>query len=449
MSVSENDFFLALTTPELEPENPVVKGFIMEVWPQFKDSPLAKSIEEKCSRASAEELLDIGYNAMKAMGSFFQKLAEGSDNLFDYIDCVIGFINLRFSLENFNKRLERVFSYNFFSFLASWWHLETRHSSILEEALGEDHKHLNVALFGICDEEICEEKKQKGGCRHEGSFGEIISVLTEQIWKQGKDEIREIFSLTLAEKCAKRFSNSSALETLLSPFQPARLVAQVTSNHDDIDSVKELQFRLEDPNEDLRNLYNAIRRDCINKTESHLAKENGITRDEWREYREKEKLMEQLEMKGENPSVELRRRYEELNQKRIHRIKANVVTTELQDFEDTLTEMELSNEVVDYFVNNPEETARAIQRRKKICNALQEWVDRQPKQAHLANEVVEYIIRTVTEPTFDSEEAFKVTKIAEALNSRRKTKRKTTRKEVRSVLDKIKEEVSFLECLLD
>jgi hypothetical protein len=51
--VSEKDFFLALTTPELEPENPIVKDFMREVWPRFKDSPLAKSIEEKCSKASA------------------------------------------------------------------------------------------------------------------------------------------------------------------------------------------------------------------------------------------------------------------------------------------------------------------------------------------------------------------------------------------------------------
>lgn len=244
--VSEEDFFLALTTPELEPANPIVGDFIKEVWPQFKNSPLAKSIEERYSKSSTEELLDISSDALEAIGSFFKKSAQGLDNLFDFLDCVIGFINLRFSVEKFTKRLERAISYNFFPLLASWWQLETKYSSILEEALGGVHKDLNEALFWICDEEICEEKKEKGSCGHEGICEEIISVLTEQLWKQGKDEIREIFTSTLAEKCANKFSNSSVLETLISPFQPARLVAQAINKYLDDLIVSRPQFKFVD-----------------------------------------------------------------------------------------------------------------------------------------------------------------------------------------------------------
>jgi hypothetical protein len=66
------------------------------------------------------------------MGRFLKKSAQGSDNLFDFLDCVIGFVNLRFSVEKFNQRLERVIFHNVFPLLASWWQLETKESSILE-----------------------------------------------------------------------------------------------------------------------------------------------------------------------------------------------------------------------------------------------------------------------------------------------------------------------------
>lgn len=123
----------------------------------------------------------------------------------------------------------------------------------------------------------------------------------------------------------------------------------------------------------------------------------------------------------------------------------SIMYTEQPDFEDAPTEIPLSNEMAEYFIRNPEKEIMALEGREQICSELRTWAGKQPKQAHLTHEVVEYMIRAVTEPAADREEVFEVTKIAEAINSRRKTNKKTTKKEVRSVLNKIKEDLPFLE----
>ncbi|MGE5446100.1 MAG: hypothetical protein ACM3SR_16155 [Ignavibacteriales bacterium] len=177
----------------------------------------------------------------------------------------------------------------------------------------------------------------------------------------------------------------------------------------------------------------AVCNDFLNELERDLLKEKGIPRKQLRE-RHATKKYRDMSAKDEKIPDEFLRLLEDLEQQ--HIVNVSVVHTGLKDFESTPTEIQLSNEMVEeYFIKDPERTAINTERNEQICSELRNWAGRQPKQAHLVHEVVEYMIRGLTDPATNFEEAFKVTKIAEVLN--------IDKKEVRRIFNKIKEEVPF------
>ena len=189
--------------------------------------------------------------------------------------------------------------------------------------------------------------------------------------------------------------------------------------------------------DDLAYLPYSYQKDLATEIESRVAKEDRIPIKTQRALNKKIKELEISTRKGKGPPEKLEEAFREIE----GLIRKDVSISHIgeEDFEGMPNEIAVSNEMVEYFIKNPEEIALSEEKREKICGALQDWAAIQPKQARLTHKVVEYVTRVVNDPTVNPREAFKVNKISEALN--------TDKKDVRRVLNKIKEEVSFLKDL--
>lgn len=124
--------------------------------------------------------------------------------------------------------------------------------------------------------------------------------------------------------------------------------------------------------------------------------------------------------------------------KKIHP-KENISITNNQ-LDDQPREHHISNEMVEYYIKDPDEESIKREVKKHITNELQNWADVQPEQSRLARQVVEYIIVKLNDPPMDSDEVFNRTKMAKSLN--------TDKKSILRVFNKIKKDLPILKALI-
>ncbi len=169
--------------------------------------------------------------------------------------------------------------------------------------------------------------------------------------------------------------------------------------------------------------------------EASLAKKTGVPIQTLRNHKKKIKELIELVNEGKEPPEKLEQAFKEYAE--LFKKEISIVHTDQKDFDGVPTDKMVSNEEkVEYFIKNPEENALFVETREKLCGALQDWADMQPGQAHLAREVVEYVVRAIKDPDPDVDEVFKVTKIAKALN--------VDKKNIRRVFNKMKEGIPLL-----
>lgn len=187
--------------------------------------------------------------------------------------------------------------------------------------------------------------------------------------------------------------------------------------------------------DEINYIPNSIQKDFINETDKIYCKDKGITHDDLRERRKVEESMRKNEITPNDYECFQR----DFNQKIIK--KVNSVHTDCKVKEENLMphEIDVSNEKVEYLSidsDAPDEKTLKEDSREKICIELRNWGNSQPRNAHLAKNLVEYVIREIDNPSEDSEEVLKITKMADALGC--------DKKEIRRILKKIKVDLPIL-----
>ncbi|HEX3037275.1 MAG TPA: hypothetical protein VHT73_19495, partial [Thermodesulfobacteriota bacterium] len=177
--------------------------------------------------------------------------------------------------------------------------------------------------------------------------------------------------------------------------------------------------------------------DSLNESASQLGKNIGITIKDLREHITKIKELRNL-VNAENNQINKRKLTEQLEQviKEFEELMSTQVHTDQDDTEGVPLKVEVSNEMVEYFIKPPDLYVIRNERKEIILDELPKWADKQPKQATRARDVVEYCVKMLNDPSADHETVFKVTKVAEALDM--------DDKEVRRIWNKIKKEIPSL-----
>lgn len=187
----------------------------------------------------------------------------------------------------------------------------------------------------------------------------------------------------------------------------------------------ELVDKMFNPDKKLKYFPNSYKKDLENEIESIRTKKTGLTVKDLREIKKETEKLGKLVDKGMAPKIELERELEQ-TQKKLAQGEFTISHHELEDFE-----------VSEYFIKEPDTYAMKREAKKLIIEELQNSANRQ--QGRLPHDIVEYIVRILKGPATEFEEAFKLTKIAEAVN--------TDEKEVRRVLNRIRDKKPFLKDL--
>ena len=186
-----------------------------------------------------------------------------------------------------------------------------------------------------------------------------------------------------------------------------------------IDSFEDSALSVLGNNGDINNIMHDVRMDFLTVKENESRENYGKTQSKYKDYDNKLKEEKEYLEQGKEVPEELRN-YLEYH----HNYKTRTIGYDSLDYDE-----------INKYISNRED-------KREIIKLLEQWTDKQPKQAILARKTVDYIVKSLNTYMDEAElkTIFRVTNIAESLG--------TEHKEIRRIFKKIKEDTPSLKDLL-